>query len=852
MKLSRYMIWVPVLMSAFTLRPATAAPPAATLAAEGRAMMPVVVGAGVTGLVRQAAADLADRLGRIGGTTFAVVEGDGLSGIAVGRAEDFPKLSFDCGFHPELAAGREDYLLRTHAKGVHLLGATELAAQHAVWDFLYRLGYRQYFPGPVWEVIPRRPDLRIALDTRERPAYILRRLHYGYGTWGQEEYRHYMDWEARNRMGGAFSLNTGHTYGAILKAKKTAFEAHPEYLAEVDGKRQGQKFCIANPGLRALVVEYAAEHLRANPLADSISMDPSDGGGWCTCAGCAAMGSVSDRVLTLANAVAEAINTLGLGEKYVGIYAYNQHSPPPAAVRAHPRVIVSAATAFTQGGFNVQQVLEGWQRQGAVMGIREYFSVHTWDKNRPGAARAANTDYLRRTIPEFHRLGARYMITSGGNDWGCSGLGYWLAARMLWDVDEAGSLEALRQDFLERAFGPAQKPLDAFYTRIDGANKPLLSEDLIGRMYRSLQEGMQAAAGDPAITARIADLVRYTRYVELYFAYANAAGAQRQSAFEAMLRYGYRIRKSLMIASKALHRDLPSRDRSVKLPPDADWSVPEGKNPWKETRPVGQDEIAVLLSQGIASNALFTFAPIEFGEDLVPATPLNLPPVPLGYPGYSSRGQQEYFTWVDSAPARIELKATGGMLGKYRNRGNVCFSLFSPQHATLDAVATDTNTPPDGTEHAVALTTPYPGLHRLQWNDGGDMSNIVWPEGMPMTLRSSMDQVPPLQGRWDLYFYVPRGTRTVAGFTSSNVGLMLDADGRKVFDFATMKGPGYFDVPVEAGQGGRLWKFHQCHSSRRLLTVPPYLARNAAELLLPREVVAADAAPPQARRDEAR
>ena len=35
--------------------------------------------------------------------------------------------------------------------------------------------------------------------------------------------------------------------------------------------------------------------------------------------------------------------------------------------------------------------------------------------------------------------------------------------------------------------------------------------------------------------------------------------------------------------------------------------------------------------------------------------------------------------------------------------------------------------------------------------------------------------------------------------------------------------------------------FHPCQASRRRLTVPAFLARNAAELLLPREVVEADA-----------
>lgn len=55
-----------------------------------------------------------------------------------------------------------------------------------------------------------------------------------------------------------------------------------------------------------------------NPTADSISLEPSDGGGWCECDPCVQMGGASTRVVTLANAAAEAINELALGPKYVG------------------------------------------------------------------------------------------------------------------------------------------------------------------------------------------------------------------------------------------------------------------------------------------------------------------------------------------------------------------------------------------------------------------------------------------------------------------------------------------------------------------------------------------------------
>src|SRR6185503_15664063 len=99
------------------------------------------------------------------------------------------------------------------------------------------------------------------------------------------------------------------------------------------------------------VVEWAVAQFKKNPQQDSISMDPSDGGGWCECDACAQMGSVSDRVVTLANEVAVAINALDLGPKYVGHYAYNFHCAPPS-VRVDPHVIPSATTAFITGGFS--------------------------------------------------------------------------------------------------------------------------------------------------------------------------------------------------------------------------------------------------------------------------------------------------------------------------------------------------------------------------------------------------------------------------------------------------------------------------------------------------------------------
>ena len=147
-----------------------------------------------------------------------------------------------------------------------------------------------------------------------------------------------------------------------------------------------------------MIADHAARVFRAKPTADSLSMDPSDGGGWCECPDCAKLGSVSTRVAILANVAAESANGLDLGPKYVGLYAYNQHAAPPA-VDIHPNVIPSATTAFIGGGLSYDEVVRGWQAKGATMGTYDYLSVVAWDWNLPRGGAAHDSPTSRACCP---------------------------------------------------------------------------------------------------------------------------------------------------------------------------------------------------------------------------------------------------------------------------------------------------------------------------------------------------------------------------------------------------------------------------------------------------------------------
>jgi hypothetical protein len=801
------------------------------LASDNKAAQRIIVAANASPRVRSAADTLARYLKQISGADFQLGDSDGAVGIAVGTAADFPKLPFAEQLTVHDIPSRERYVLRTHSQGVYIIGATSLAVEHAVWNFLYRLGYRQFFPGEVWEIVPKLPVINVNLNIDTKPQYWSRRIWCGYGVWNHRRDA-YDAWCARNRAVEGFNVNNGHAYDGIIERNKAEFAAHPEYLGMVKNERKSSKFCISNHGLRKLVVGDALAQFKARPDRDSLSVEPSDGGGWCECKDCAALGSITDRAALLANDVATAVQQQ-YPEKSVAYYAYASHSPPPS-IQMQPNIIVSIATAFVRGGYSVDELFAGWSKAKIPLGVREYYSVNTWDRDLPGDARATKIDYLKKTIPEFYGFGARFMSAESSDNWGPNGLGYYLAARMLWDTNEHRNIDALVSDFLTRAFGEAEQPMREFYRMLNGSNRVVLSDDMVGRMYRCLKDA-RTRTSDVAVHARLQDLVLYTHYVELYRAYSDSSGPERQTAYEALIRFAYRIRKTSMIHSLALIRDLQKRDKTVKLPAECQYKVVESKNPWISNEPFTQEQIVALLDHGIAAHKLVDFVTIDFGTDYIPAGTLRISsveerPQPFSFEG---RSRQTFYTWIEKAPAEIRLKVTGGLIAHYRNRGDATVAIFPLEHEEQLSVDL-ASTPPDGKERELVLKTNYAGLHRIEVTDGGDKTGVVWPETLPLMIPCTATAPARVYERRDFAFLVPKGTTVIGGYIDGEAEL-LQPDGKKV---ATLKGKSieYFSIPVGASTTHSIWRLKALKGRIALLTVPPCLSPSAAQLLIPKDL----------------
>jgi hypothetical protein len=848
------------------------------LAERGTAVFPVVVSPHATRTTRDNAAVLAAYLERMTSANFGIEEGDGSRGIVLGCQADFPGLPRRFAADPSDPERTEEYLLHTHPAGMLLVGASDLGAQHAMWDFLGRQGYRQYFPGPTWEIIPAVPTLAIAYDEVQKPSYIMRSVWLSGGTY-PERAELYRDWCRKNRQVSGFHIAAGHSYEAFIQRHREVFAEHPEYYALVDGRRTGPKLNIANPDLRRLFVESKLTELRNRPHLASVSVDPSDGGGWDESAAGRAIGSPSDQAVTLANDVARAIGREFPG-RYVGMYAYNRHAEPPS-IMVEPNVFVLVATAFRGTRLSLREQLEGWRSRGAALGIRDYLSYAGANYDVP--SRCIRLAGARRKVADlrnYHDWGVRVYSAESGDNWGINGLLYYSVSRTLWDVTDTEFIDGLFEEFLDDCFGPVAADIRPYYEALAPAGHPVLEPGLLHTLYGAVEKARARNPG-PAVEARLDDLTIYVRYLELYRNYATASAAERLVAARNLFSFLFRSRLHPVNHGYAIIRDLAARDTILR----DSWTEAEkrafrggslvwetsasGDVPAAETAVGGRsdrdpaaladddgagtdrgraplvtrEELRALSAAGAGRYPPLPFTPVSYSGELVPAAAI-LEADAAAEPG-SIGGQVLHtlliYTWAEQPGTawRIRVRASHEPRGKPAEAIRPTLELWAAAEVEDRPVTVSTvDIPPGGTDELV-VTSPHAGLHWVilssaRWQELGLDPERLW------TLTSLADVPAPSQGAsgtGSLYFYVPRGTTVIGGHMPGR-GTLVDPHGRVARRFDQ---DGYVTIPVPAGMDGRLWKILDLRGGPfLLLTVPPYFATSPRSLLLPSEVVERD------------
>lgn len=340
--------------------------------------------------LRESVKDFVATLEKVSGAKIEIVQG--------APAADDKRLAILVGELAEAKFGKpakSDFSRQGHRivitdDAVGLIGESDLATSYAIYTILHDLGCRWYIPGDLGECLPSMKT--ITLDDRDEsvvPVTLYR------GVWYASN-----DYCRRNRMGG-HNLNTGHALELRYLSKEVR-EAHPEWTADVNGKKKEKRLKWSAPGLADGLAKGISEYLDKRPSMRSISLSPDDGLGYDNSPEDLALDagdfdpsvqevSITDRLVWLCNQIIEKVEK-DHPDVLFGVLAYGNYNRPPVREKVDPKLIpqiapitYARAHAITHEGEpnneSYRYLVKGWGKQ--VPMISYYF--YSWFLAEPSS-----------------------------------------------------------------------------------------------------------------------------------------------------------------------------------------------------------------------------------------------------------------------------------------------------------------------------------------------------------------------------------------------------------------------------------------------------------------------------------
>jgi hypothetical protein len=391
----------------------------------------------------------------------------------------------------------EGYYLKTGPSWAAVIGevaedGTDRGTIFGVYDFLERVtGARWYFPGEMGTVIPKKKNIVLPLlDEKVEPAFKMR-VDGGLGKYS------WLEWFPALRHGGTSKLYVNHTmnsWGIYFG------ESHPEYFAiQADGSRRISRsysnrdnhICYSQPGVLRQEIENLEkwfnegkrfwENKALLPNETYSYFCPNDVmtmWGICYCDDCMSLwrpetpsGQHSELILGYAARLAREIDKRWPGRRLAAA-AYEGYENAPEGIDIPDNLDIM--TCQVRGPVmqvnpdiyeSEKKALEKWfnllNRDRNRLAVWHYFCYPNMFSNAPMLA--------ARTLTRWHREN-RHMVSglfNNGLSWRQSPgheLNYfmiWLWHKVLWNPDE--DPDVLTEDFCINMFGPAAKPMLAFF-----------------------------------------------------------------------------------------------------------------------------------------------------------------------------------------------------------------------------------------------------------------------------------------------------------------------------------------------------------------------------------------------------
>jgi hypothetical protein len=437
--------------------------------------------------------------------------------IVLGQNERLDELNLNV----NLNSLKEDgFVVKTDSARLIIAGGNEKGTLYGVYTFLEdQLNCRMYTPKV--KVIPKKD--RIVLGTindTQIPVIGFRDTHYRV-TWDDE----YTAWHKLDHDETGARTDWGmwvHTFNELVPPD-IYYKDHPEYYAEVKGKRIPTQLCLANTDVLNVTVQNLRRKIAQNPTALYWSVSQNDNRDFCTCEKCKAIddreGSPSGSIISFVNQVADQfpdkmISTLA--------YEYGRHAPKTLRPRSNVNIMLCSIEAYRD-----KPITEDPNSADFVKDVEDWGKISkdiiVWDyviQFNNLISPFPNLHVLKPNIQFFAKHGVNAMFEQGNREIGgeFAELRAYLISKLLWNPE--ANVDTLMNDFLRGYYWNAAKhirqyidemrdallrsgqPLRIFGTPNEAATS-YLTPSLIQRYEHLLDEAERSVADSAEVLERV-------------------------------------------------------------------------------------------------------------------------------------------------------------------------------------------------------------------------------------------------------------------------------------------------------------------------------------------------------------
>ena len=404
------------------------------------------------------------------------------------------------------------FLLRVRPEGVLLAGLSPEGTLFAAYELLEQLGVRWFMPGEVGTVVPTSTTVTLKCqETIQHPGFAGRILSDMGGVSGKT-------WFRRVRMGG---FNAG-GHGLGIKVDR---ETEPELFMQING-RPTSKVRVSHPEVQRRVIAASKGRLDKYPDLKYLPIGPNDGAGfgddpWDAGDMDPLHGkvSVTDRFVKFFNIVLEEVHKTH-PDAGIAFYCYAQYMRPPVREKPNPKIMPVLApidvcrfhaidNPLCPERAYIKEIVDAWQALGLEMMYRGYL-FNLADQGFPFTM----IRQIRSEYPYYHQQGFKACRVECKPAWGYHGPSLYLAAKIMWDPGL--DVDALLDDYFARLYGPAAKPMQEHFERLERAYAEadyhtgnvfdiphILTPSIMKDLGRSLEKAEKAARKAPALARRI-------------------------------------------------------------------------------------------------------------------------------------------------------------------------------------------------------------------------------------------------------------------------------------------------------------------------------------------------------------